>query len=157
VFPVRYELNFYIVFRRNSVFKGLKGMLSAEYHEITKFLVKKCINYVKKPLAHIFNSFSSGTFPDRLKLATVIPLHKKGEHHNIKNYRPISILSAFSKILQKLMYNRLMPFLTLPERMTNISAKTYLNIPGMLVMLCSLCTAEGRSSQYRSYSVFFEH
>jgi hypothetical protein len=66
----------------------------------------------KKPLTHIFNaSLSSGTFPDRLKLAKVMPLHKKGEHHDIKSYRPMSILSAFSKILEKLMYNRLMPFL----------------------------------------------
>jgi potassium voltage-gated channel Eag-related subfamily H protein 8 len=66
----------------------------------------------KNPLTHIFNaSLSSGTFPDRLKLAKVIPLHKKGEHHDIKNYRLIFILSAFSKILEKLMYNRLMPFL----------------------------------------------
>jgi retron-type reverse transcriptase len=41
----------------------------------------------------------------------VVPLYKKGEHYDIKNYRPVSILSAFSKILEKFMYNRLMPFL----------------------------------------------
>jgi hypothetical protein len=74
--------------------------------------VKKCINYVKSTLTHIFNaSLNSGTFPNRLKLAKVIPLHKKREYHDIKNYRPISTLSAFSKILEKLMYNRLTPFL----------------------------------------------
>ncbi|PNF28301.1 hypothetical protein B7P43_G05448, partial [Cryptotermes secundus] len=94
------------------VTNSLKGKLSAGYDEIPEYLVKKCINYVKRPLAHIFNaSLSSGTFPDRLKLAKVIPLHKKGEYHDIKNYRLISILLAFSKILEKLMYDRLMLFL----------------------------------------------
>ena len=94
------------------VTNSLRGKLSGGYNEIPEYLVKKCINYVKRPLAHIFNaSLSSGTFPDRLKLAIVIPLHKKGQYHDIKNYRPISILSIFSKILEKLMYNRLMPFL----------------------------------------------
>jgi hypothetical protein len=77
-----------------------KGKLSTGYDEIPEYLVKKCINYVKKPLTHIFNaSLSSGTFPDRLKLAKVIPLYKNGEHHDIKNYRPIFTLLAFSKIL----------------------------------------------------------
>jgi potassium voltage-gated channel Eag-related subfamily H protein 8 len=82
------------------------------YDEIPEYLVEKCISCVKKPLTHIFNaSLSSGTLSDRLKLAKVIPLHEKGEHPDIKNYRPISILSPFFKIFEKLMYNRLMPFL----------------------------------------------
>jgi hypothetical protein len=41
----------------------------------------------------------------------VVPLYKKREHYHIKNYRPVSILLACSKILEKLMYNRLMPLL----------------------------------------------
>jgi potassium voltage-gated channel Eag-related subfamily H protein 8 len=74
--------------------------------------VKQCIKYIKKPLVHIHNaSLGSGTFPDRLKIAKVIPLHKKGSIHDAKNYRPICVLPAFSKILGKLMYNGLMPFL----------------------------------------------
>jgi hypothetical protein len=44
-------------------------------------------------------------------MSKVIHLHKNGEHHGIKNFKPTSILSAFSKILEKLMHNRLMPFL----------------------------------------------
>jgi hypothetical protein len=41
----------------------------------------------------------------------VIPLSKKGDIHDVKEYRPIAILSVFSKIQEKLMYNRLIPFL----------------------------------------------
>jgi hypothetical protein len=46
-----------------------------------------------------------------LKLAKVISLYKKEDVHDVKNYRPISILSVFKNILEKLMYNRLIPFL----------------------------------------------
>jgi hypothetical protein len=94
------------------VIKSLKGKLSTGYDEIPEYLVKKCMKYVKKPLTHIFNaSLSSGIFPDRLKLAKVVHYIKRGGgHYDIKNYRAISILSDFSKIFEKLMYNRLMSF-----------------------------------------------
>jgi potassium voltage-gated channel Eag-related subfamily H protein 8 len=65
----------------------------------------------KKPLVYIYNvSLSSSIFPNRLKTAKVKPLYKKGDIHDVKNYRPIAILSVFSKILEKLMYNTLIPF-----------------------------------------------
>ena len=68
--------------------------------------------YISKQLAHIFNqSICSGIFPDRLKYAKVIPIHKKGPPTNPSNYRPISLLSVFSKILEKLMYKRLYAYL----------------------------------------------
>jgi hypothetical protein len=69
-------------------------------------------NISKKPLADICNAFfASGTFPERLKVAIVKPLHKKGNTGEVQNYRPISLLSDFSKIVEKLMYNRLMSFI----------------------------------------------
>jgi len=71
------------------------------------------VQFIKKPLANICNtSFASGTFPEILKIAIVKPLHKKGNTGEVKNYRPISPLSVFSKIIEKLMYSRLMSFLT---------------------------------------------
>jgi len=48
-----------------------------------------------------------GVFPDRLKYAVVKPLFKKGDKNNISNYRPISLLSSFSKVFEKAMYNQL--------------------------------------------------
>jgi hypothetical protein len=60
------------------VTKILKGKPSAGYDEIPEYVVKQCIKYIKKPLVHIYNaSLGSGTFPDRLKIENVIPLHKK--------------------------------------------------------------------------------
>ena len=51
-----------------------------------------------------------GVFPSELKIARVIPLFKSGEPHKFSNYRPVSVLPLFSKILERLMYSRLLPF-----------------------------------------------
>ena len=68
--------------------------------------------YISKQLAHIFNqSICSSIFPDRLKYAKVIPIHKKGPSTNPSNYRPGSLLSVFSKIIEKLMHMRLYAYL----------------------------------------------
>ena len=68
---------------------------------------------MKKPLANNCNtSFAAGIFPEILKIATVKPLHKKGNRGEFQNYRPISLLSVFSKIVEKLMYSRFMLFVT---------------------------------------------
>jgi hypothetical protein len=50
---------------------------------------------------------STSIFPTRLKYAETIPLHKKGERSNIANYRPISLLTSFSKIFEKIIFTRL--------------------------------------------------
>ena len=63
-------------------------------------------------LATLINeSFSGGIFPDKLKIAKVITLHKKGSTENPSNYRLISLLSIFSKIFEKVMHKRLYEFL----------------------------------------------
>ena len=56
----------------------------------------------------IYNaSFSYGLVPDQLKTANVIPVHKKDSLTDMNNYRPISLLSVFNKLLEKLMFKRL--------------------------------------------------
>ena len=68
--------------------------------------------YISQPLAIIFNaSVTLGIFPDKLKHAKVIPIHKKGSPTNPSNCRPISLPSVFSKIFEKLMHRRLYKFL----------------------------------------------
>ena len=60
------------------------------------------------PLSHIFNlSLESGHFPSKLKLCRVIPIFKAGNHEECDNYRPISLLSSISKILEKIVADKL--------------------------------------------------
>ena len=56
------------------------------------------------------NHFQTGIFPDKLKIAKVIALYKKGATDDPSNYRPISLLSVFSKIFEKIMHKRLCDF-----------------------------------------------
>ena len=64
------------------------------------------------PLSRLANlSFTQGIFPKDLKIAMVSPLYKAKDPMIFSNYRPISLLSSFSKILEKLMSNRLLNFL----------------------------------------------
>ena len=63
----------------------------------------------------INESFTTWIFPDKLKVAKVIALHKKGASDNPSNYRPTSLPSMFSKIFEKIMYKRLYTFLEINE------------------------------------------
>lgn len=91
------------------IIKNMKLKPSCGYDEISSKIVKHCVKELSWPLTLICNnSLASGIFPDRLKYATVIPLHKKGNKTKMGNYRPISLLSTFSKILEKVMYNCLL-------------------------------------------------
>ena len=57
------------------------------------------------PLTHVINqSLCNGIFPDRLKIARVVPLLKKGDQHILDNYRPISLLPVVSKVFQKVVF-----------------------------------------------------
>jgi hypothetical protein len=55
-----------------------------------------------EPLLHIYNlSLNTGEVPDKLKIAKVIPIYKKGDICQTSNYRPISLLNIFEKLLKK--------------------------------------------------------
>ena len=75
-------------------------------------ILKLIKNVLSGPLETIFNaSFSTGIVPKSLKIAKVIPVFKKGLCTKLNNYRPISLLSVFNKILEKLMYKRLYSYI----------------------------------------------
>ena len=63
-------------------------------------------------LINLYNHcFALGVFPSCLKTAKVIPVFKSGEFQKLLNYRPISLLSCFSKILEKLVHSRTVDFI----------------------------------------------
>ena len=75
-------------------------------------LLKIIADLIIAPLCKIINnSFSSGIFPEALKLCKVIPIHKCESTLEPNNYRPISLLSIFDKIIEKLMHKQLYGFL----------------------------------------------
>lgn len=65
--------------------------------------IKRCSHVLALPLQYIFNSsLEEGIFPNLWKSAKIVPVLKKGDPSNVKNYRPISILSCFAKIFESL-------------------------------------------------------
>ena len=71
-------------------------------------ILKLLRNVLSAPLEALYNtSFLTGIVPNCFKIAKVIPVFKKGPQTDLSNYRPISLLSVFNKILEKLMYKRL--------------------------------------------------
>ena len=90
----------------------LKPKTSFGHDEIPTKLIKETIEFILDPLTHIINrSLETGIVPSDLKIAKVIPIYKTSTHNLLKNYRPISLLPAFSKIFEKIMYNKIMSFL----------------------------------------------
>ena len=72
------------------------------------------------PLKHIFtNSFSFGIVPSEFKIAKVVPVFKSGNKDSMDNYRPISLLSCFSKIIEKIVGTRLTSFLDVNNLISN--------------------------------------
>ena len=79
-----------------------------DVNEISVQIFKKYHNYLLNCLCDIINlCFSSGKFPDCLKCATVIPIHKKGTLSDMSNYRPIALLPFISKIIERCIFDRI--------------------------------------------------
>jgi hypothetical protein len=93
--------------------KKSKNKNSCDIHGISAKMVKFVGAEVSIPLAHIFNrSLESGVFPEMLKQCRVIPIFKSGNHMECDNYRPISLLSSISKVLEKIVAEKLLFHLT---------------------------------------------
>nr|CAI5831125.1 unnamed protein product [Callosobruchus analis] len=74
-------------------------------------VVKKVASVIYNPITDIINEcFSTGLIPNKLKISKIIPLYKKGSKDDVSNYRPVALLYVFSKILEKIIYNRLLSF-----------------------------------------------
>jgi exonuclease III len=75
-------------------------------------MIKFLSSQISVPLSHIFNlSLTCGEFPAKLKTCRVIPIHKSGSRLDCDNYRPISLLSSVSKILEKIVAEKLITHL----------------------------------------------
>ena len=96
-----------------TAFFELKRNKSCGHGNISVNVVIDTYEEIKQPLIHIFNlCFKEGVFPSKLKIGKINPGFKKGDSFLLTNYRPITTLPCFSKILERLMYNKLCNYLT---------------------------------------------
>ena len=94
----------------------LKPNKSAGHDKIGNFIIKKVSDEIVKPLTCIFNlSLSTGIVPENLKVAKVIPIYKKDDAAVFSNYRPVSLLPCFSKILERLVFSRCVDYINTLE------------------------------------------
>ena len=84
---------------------SMKNGIAVGPYSIPIFLLKILSEHISIPVCDIIND-ECGTFPDLMKMVKVIPLYKKNSPEFASNYRPISLLSVFSKITEKLMHAR---------------------------------------------------
>ena len=99
--------------------KSLKNGKSPVPDKVSTMLVKDAADLICKPLVMIYNSsMESGVFPDLWKLARVTPIFKSGNKSDANNYRPISIISIFARIFEKIVRDQLHNFLTINNILT---------------------------------------
>lgn len=76
---------------------------------IPPVFIKKCRDCLVQPLSIIYNaSLYQGIFPNRWKVAEISPIFKGGQNNDVNNYRPISKLCIFGKILEKVVFDRVL-------------------------------------------------
>lgn len=95
-----------------SIAMSLKNNNSVGEDNIPVKIVKNSIALISDILANIFNNMIEvGVYPSQLKIAKIIPIHKKGDPKEFGNYRPLALLPNFAKIFEKLIYTRLYKYL----------------------------------------------
>ena len=95
------------------VINNLKPKPTSGVDNLSNKLLKEIKDIIAEPLSIVINqSFQHGIFPNKLKIAKVIPVYKKGENNIFDNYRPISILPSVSKVFERVIHNQLHDFLT---------------------------------------------
>ena len=139
---------------------NLKASTSEGYDNVSTKLLKQTVKEVATPLAHIVNlSLSHGIFPNDMKLAKIVPIFKNGNTKLFNNYRPISILPAFSKILEKIVCNRLLHFLESKNILYKHQygfRKNHNTIHPVIHLLKDIANANDKASKNRTLAVFLD-
>jgi len=111
------------------VIKNFKDDTAAGYDRITVKILKNISELIITPLVFIYNlSIKNSFFPDNFKTAIIKPLIKGGDRRSMFHYRPISMLTNFSKIFEKIIKSRLISYL---EKNKLLSKHQYGFRPGL--------------------------
>ncbi len=117
--PIQYPLTINtidnVVFEVDTVCKIMKSINVSKAtgpDGIGNKLLRECADSLAIPLTDLFNkSMSDGIFPDTWKLSHISPVYKKAFRYLKENYRPVSLLSCMSKVMERIVYNALYSFL----------------------------------------------
>ena len=109
-------------------YERLKQNKAEGFGDLNSNIIIDAYDGLKNIILHVFKiSIQQGMFPDCLKIAKVTPIFISGDKDNIRNYRSISIISVFSKVLERIMYNRV--YNHLDSKGLLYEERTQLNMP----------------------------
>ena len=92
--------------------RAIKVTKSSGITDISSRVLKDSFLVIIPQLVHMFNtSFLTGVFPDKWKIATIIPLYKGGDKSDVSNYRPVSLLPLPGKLIEKIVHAKVSLFL----------------------------------------------
>jgi Notch-like protein len=102
------KCNYTLTKEIENIIKSLKPTNSHGCDEMSAKILKASSHFISSPLTYICNkSLATGIFSSRLKYSIIKPIFKKGDKNPMSEYRPMSLLTSFSKIFEKVMYVRL--------------------------------------------------
>lgn len=95
----------------SKIISKLSSKRSAGYDEISNQIIKACKSQLIVPLVHICNiSMQTGVFPKALKKTIIQPHYKKKRRDKLENYRPIALIPCISKVIEKVIFQRISDF-----------------------------------------------
>ena len=107
----KFKFNPITLFECKQIVRQLKSNKPLGPSNIPAWALKDCLKIIAEPLTYLINAFlEKGRFPNQLKRAHVVPIYKTGDTKEPKNYRPISITSAISKIFEKVIRNQMVEY-----------------------------------------------
>ena len=140
------------------VIHNLDGKKSGDIYDISPDIVKLSANSTSQALSIVFNlSVQEGCFPSFMKIAKILPQHKGDSVLSEGNYRPISLLPIFSKIFERLIYNRLIEFVDSHNILSELQfgfQKNKSTEQAVSAIVSALNTA--KSNKMSSYCVFLD-
>ena len=105
-----------ITISEEDIYKALSSLDPNKAKGIDNFgpsLLKQCSLALTAPLYHLFNtSISSGSIPSQWRTHLITPIFKSGDRSSVSNYRPISLLPIISKVLERLIYDKIILHIT---------------------------------------------
>ena len=102
-------------FNKDKILKIIRALNICKAHgydDIFITTIKICDKSLAKTLSILLKSSTKSSYcPDIWKRSNILPIHKKNNKQLVNNYRPISLLSIFGKIFEKIIFNRIYNFL----------------------------------------------